>query len=437
MHTEDGAPGAGGRACDPGEELLVLAGAAVAAAAGDDQGVERRGDVLEAACRGDRETAGCAREGVAAHERDLVARRGATAFLAGAIRDRPVGAGEDLQRPRDVQALDTRIHQDRHSAGIEDGIHGVDDGPPGVCPQGPIAHLFCHANAPVRTLRTLVGGRGTFPPHRPLASRRMDDPDFSDGDEDFGGDPDSLSSAPGRVASIVSAAEAAAADLREHAESKANARIAEADRAADNRVAAADEEAEELLATIARAQAEAMTAEASDTVARMTGELEQARDEAVKALADAREQAQRQLAEARSESEGVVRAPKRKPSGRSSPPSRTPSRCGPPPRPTPRRCEPPPRARPPRCGPRRGTLARISGIGNAFPARLRIRDPHLAPYRQAAGLRALCRPGAECHQRAKRAVRRRLARCGSGRQRADLHGHRLGGYALLLAATVQ
>ena len=64
---------------------VILAGAAVAAAAGDDQGVKRRWDVLEAASGGDREAAGCAREGVAAHECDLVAGRGATALLAGAV----------------------------------------------------------------------------------------------------------------------------------------------------------------------------------------------------------------------------------------------------------------------------------------------------------------------------------------------------------------
>ena len=80
------------------------------------------------------------------------------------------------------------------------------------------------------------GHRAYSPPHSRLASSRMDDPDFAEGDYEYGGDPDSLSSAPGRVASIVSAAEAAAADLREQAESRANARIAEADRAADNRV---------------------------------------------------------------------------------------------------------------------------------------------------------------------------------------------------------
>ena len=82
-------------------------------------------------------------------------------------------------------------------------------------------------------------------------------------------------------------------------------------------------------------------------------------------------------------------------------------------------------------------LARNQRHWQHVPAGLRIRDPHLAGYRQAARLRALCRPGAECHQRAKRAVRHRLARCGSGRQRSDLHGHRIRRYAVLLAAAVQ
>jgi len=46
----------------------------------------------------------------------------------------------------------------------------------------------------------------------------MEDPDFPDSDFDYDENPDALSSAPGRVASIVSAAERAAGDLREQAE---------------------------------------------------------------------------------------------------------------------------------------------------------------------------------------------------------------------------
>ncbi len=65
--------------------------------------------------------------------------------------------------------------------------------------------------------------------------------------------PDALSATPGRVASIVGAAERAALELREQAEARARERIAEADRAADNRVRAAEEEAEEMLARGARA----------------------------------------------------------------------------------------------------------------------------------------------------------------------------------------
>ena len=75
----------------------------------------------------------------------------------------------------------------------------------------------------MRTLRERLDSTGaarTSPPHGGLASRRMEDPDFSDSDYDYDENPDSLSSAPGRVASIVSAAEAAAADLREHAETR-------------------------------------------------------------------------------------------------------------------------------------------------------------------------------------------------------------------------
>ena len=103
-------------------------------------------------------------------------------------------------------------------------------------------------------------------------------------------DPDALSAAPGRVASIVGAAERAAAELREQAELRSRERIAEAERAAENRVLAADEEAEETLAS-ARAEAEATTQRSGREVDRLHAEAEQARDEAVSTLNDAREQA--------------------------------------------------------------------------------------------------------------------------------------------------
>ena len=91
---------------------------------------------------------------------------------------------------------------------------------------------------------------------------RVEDHEYEESSWGHDADPDALSAAPGRVASIVGAAERAAAGLREQAEARARERIAEAERAAEIRVRAADEEAEETLAE-ARRQAEAITGEAT------------------------------------------------------------------------------------------------------------------------------------------------------------------------------
>src|SRR5581483_3241331 len=115
-----------------------------------------------------------------------------------------------------------------------------------------------------------LSARTLTPPFLPLSSlprRRRAPPrcaadydafvdELERGKQGPGEDADSLASTPGRVASIVGAAEAAAQELRAQAESRARERIAEADRAAENRVRAAEEEAREILAG-ARAEAEA------------------------------------------------------------------------------------------------------------------------------------------------------------------------------------
>jgi vacuolar-type H+-ATPase subunit H len=100
--------------------------------------------------------------------------------------------------------------------------------------------------------------------------------------------PASGSSAADRVASIISAAEAAAEEIREHAESRVRDRIAEADRAATNRVTAAEEEAAEIIAN-ARRQSETLIAEALEAADRTRQEAEQLRREL---LEDARATAQ-------------------------------------------------------------------------------------------------------------------------------------------------
>ena len=86
-----------------------------------------------------------------------------------------------------------------------------------------------------------------------------------------GDSPDTLEAMPGRVESIVSAAEHAALDLREEAEKRAGERIEEADRAAEIRVSAAEEEAEELLES-ARAQAETTRRQAESDAKRLRDE---------------------------------------------------------------------------------------------------------------------------------------------------------------------
>ena len=95
-----------------------------------------------------------------------------------------------------------------------------------------------------------------------------------------------------RVASIMRAAEDAAAELRAEAERRSDARIAEAARAADNRIRAAEDEAAELLGE-ARAEAQRVT--------------EAAEADATRLREDARTESTRIVAEARAEAEEVQR----------------------------------------------------------------------------------------------------------------------------------
>jgi vacuolar-type H+-ATPase subunit H len=117
-------------------------------------------------------------------------------------------------------------------------------------------------------------------------------------------DPDALSAAPGRVASIVGAAERAAADLRDQTEARARERIAEGERAAENRVHAAEEEAAELLSA-AHAQAQSDRDEMISAATQMHSDAERAREEAATALEQTHQQVERLLADARIESEQV------------------------------------------------------------------------------------------------------------------------------------
>lgn len=98
---------------------------------------------------------------------------------------------------------------------------------------------------------------------------------------------DALARASRQVASIVKAAEQAAAELLEQTEERADARIAEATRAADNRVAAAEAEAAELLGE-ARRKASVLHTTAESDAARIR---EEAKREAAALLEEARREA--------------------------------------------------------------------------------------------------------------------------------------------------
>jgi len=102
------------------------------------------------------------------------------------------------------------------------------------------------------------------------------------------------------VEGILSAAEHAAASMREEAEERARQRIAEADRAADHRVHAAEEEAREILAA-ARVQAQAEFERA------LASRLQEAEDRAKEVRALARAEAREIVSEAHLVAREVVR----------------------------------------------------------------------------------------------------------------------------------
>jgi cell division septum initiation protein DivIVA len=314
-----GAPGGGGGAGDPVDERAVVDRVAVPGAAGDDQRVDRLGRAAEAGVRDDAEAAGgWQRPAVAAEHADLVAALAATGGF-----DQLLCAGEHLERARDVEALHAWVGDDRDVSGRGRGLHASIILPhESVCkdrfPTIPAIDFYyvggrrraaCEGSTQGRTraAASLYDGRVE---ESQIPEQEYEEHQYAD---DEG--PDALSAAPGRVASIVSAAEQASLQLREQAEARARERIAEADRAADNRVQAAEDEAEELLSD-ARAQAQTTTSEAQAAAAELQGEaqrlrdeaagtLEQVRAEAAQTLEQAYEQAERLLADARGESEQV------------------------------------------------------------------------------------------------------------------------------------
>lgn len=112
-------------------------------------------------------------------------------------------------------------------------------------------------------------------------------------------------SAADQVASILTAAEAAADQLRAEAETRVRERVAEGDRAADYRIHAAEQEAAEILAA-ARAEADQLLARArerdeqsrSNAASEALALITTAQQQATDALAEASQRAAAVLAEA-------------------------------------------------------------------------------------------------------------------------------------------
>ena len=94
-----------------------------ALAAGDDQRVERGGRITQGAVRRDREATGALdRPAITAERADLIATlAGGSPFVAGL--DQLVGAGEDLERARHVEALHAGVEKDRDLARFRSASH--------------------------------------------------------------------------------------------------------------------------------------------------------------------------------------------------------------------------------------------------------------------------------------------------------------------------
>ena len=250
MHTEAVRRARARGGGDPLDQRRLVRCARMAGAAGDDQRVELARRAAPATRRASSVSPLEVRSGAPSRlsDRDLVAGARAAACL-----DQRLRAGEHLQRPGDVEALHAGVGEDRDLAGSARWWHEpimTEPSPvrkdrfPTISAIARDRHCDGRAFCPAPRNAT---GRGA-PARSTMAP--MDEPEF-ERDRTTSTTPAPTRSAPppGRVASIVGAAEHAAADLREQAEARARERIAEADRAADIRVQAAEEEAEEILAS--------------------------------------------------------------------------------------------------------------------------------------------------------------------------------------------
>jgi cell division septum initiation protein DivIVA len=302
-----GAPGGSGALGDPVEEHAVGHRLDVATPAGDEQRVNRQPRLAQRAIGSDPQAArGAQRHAFSTEDLDLVAAPAVSALAASRL-EQLLRAGEHLEGTRDVEALHARVGDDHDPTRRGGYVHGAiiahqvtvrKDRFPTISAIGLAARVLADEHPCARReARKGWGERGqaqrfTMPPVE-------DDPQGSRFAEEA--DPDALEAAPGRVASIVGAAERAAAELREQAETRTRERIAEAERAADNHVLAAEEEAEDILHA-ARSEAEATSNQAIAAATALHTEAERVRDEAARILAEAREEATRLLSDSREES---------------------------------------------------------------------------------------------------------------------------------------
>ena len=288
-----GAAGAGG---DPVEHGAVAAERLAAGAAGDQEGVDPRGDLFHGAVGQQGEAAG-GPHGLTVGRDDLNAVGGAASRSTGprrrAVRSgRPgeqlVGAGEDLEWAGDVEALDAGVDEDRDLAGTLSRLVGhrasivTDPGPVRKDGFPTISAMSVTASGFHDSARGASRG-GAYR----LGCRMYEE-------------------APDRVAQIVDAAERTAATLREQAEARARERIAEADRAAESRVRAAEEEAQEILRD-ARTRAEAMRNDALSSAGDAATEvLARAHSEAERVRKEAQTQAHRVASETQAHAEALL-----------------------------------------------------------------------------------------------------------------------------------
>jgi cell division septum initiation protein DivIVA len=192
------------------------------------------------------------------------------------MRRKNVGLGRGADEPKPAQEPDAESERDVPSSDLETEV----------------------VVTSVRPMAADLARGGMLAEDSPLAAAE-DSPAAGEDSPAAGEHSAAATAAAEKVASIVEAAENAAADLRREAEDRVRARIAEADRGADNRVKAAEEEAAETLST-ARKEAAKLRKDAKAEADRLVSE---ATSKGLEVAGRAQEEADRMLAEAAQEAE--------------------------------------------------------------------------------------------------------------------------------------